>query len=87
VSGVSLLKMNKNSHVGSGLPVLNERIEPGIQILANQKTTSVILTDQSGVEQVIQPYYDVHKQMLNQHGDSVPPRPLGFIKSLICTIE
>lgn len=43
------------SQVGSGLLLLNDRTEPGIHIRAKQETTSLILTNQSGAEEVIEP--------------------------------
>jgi hypothetical protein len=43
------------SEVGSGLLLLNDRTEPGIHIRAKQETTSLILTNQSGAEEVIEP--------------------------------
>jgi hypothetical protein len=40
---------------GSGLVLIDDRTEPGVQILAQQDGTSLTLTDQSGAKQVIEP--------------------------------
>jgi hypothetical protein len=40
---------------GSGLVLIDDRTEPGVQILAQQDGTSLTLTDQSGAKRVIEP--------------------------------
>lgn len=40
---------------GSGLVLINERTEPGIQLYAQRDTTSLTITDQAGAKQVIEP--------------------------------
>lgn len=43
------------SDAGSGLVLLNEATEPGIQMLADQDGPRIILTGEDGVQQVIKP--------------------------------
>jgi len=43
------------SENGSGLLLLNCNTEPGIQALAEDKTTSITITDAAGKTQIIQP--------------------------------
>ncbi|HSK89470.1 MAG TPA: hypothetical protein VK880_14000 [Anaerolineales bacterium] len=40
---------------GSGLVLIDDQTEPGVQILAQQDGTSLTLTDQSGAKQIIEP--------------------------------
>jgi hypothetical protein len=43
------------SQTGSGLVLLNELTQPGIQLLANEEETVLSLVKQDGTEQVIEP--------------------------------
>lgn len=43
------------SEDGSALVLLNDLTEPGVHILAQQDDTSLTLTDQNGMKQVIEP--------------------------------
>jgi hypothetical protein len=43
------------SEDGSGLLLINDLTEPGIQILADQNGTSLTLNDEGGAKRVIEP--------------------------------
>lgn len=52
--GTIRVKMSA-SEQGSGLVLINERTEPGVQIYAQRDDTSLTLTGQDGVKQLIKP--------------------------------
>ena len=43
------------SEDGSGLLLINDLTEPGVQILADQNSTSLTLTEEGGAKRVIEP--------------------------------
>jgi hypothetical protein len=43
------------SESGSGLVLLNEKTEPGIQLLSGQSGTRLMVTGQDGTQQIIEP--------------------------------